>query len=113
MNYKVIPTPEFIKNLKTLKKRYKSIKNDVLKLAAELEKNPTLGTELGNNTFKIRVKNSDNNKGKSAGYRVITYYISKNQEVFLVTIYSKTDKENILDTELKELIAELAPLIER
>ena len=112
MNYKVIPTPEFIKNIKALKKRYKSVKRDVLSLAEELENNPTLGTELGNNTYKIRLKNSDNNKGKSAGYRVITYYINKNQEVFLVTIYSKTDKENILDAELKELIAELAPLIE-
>ena len=56
MNYKVIPTPEFIKNLKTLKKKYKNIKNDVLELANELEKNPTIGTDLGNNTFKIRIK---------------------------------------------------------
>ena len=38
MNYKVIPTPEFIKNLKNLKKKYKNIKDDVLKLADELEK---------------------------------------------------------------------------
>ena len=107
MNYKVIPTPEFIKNLKALKKRYKNIKNDVLELANKLEKNPTMGTELGNNTFKIRVKNSDNNKGKSAGYRIITYCINKQNELFMVTIYSKSKKENILDLELKDLIARL------
>ena len=107
MNYKVIPTPEFVKNLKTLKKKYKNIKNDVLELANELEKNPTMGTELGNNTFKIRIKNSDNNKGKSAGYRIITYCINEQNELFLVTIYSKSEKENILDLELKELIYRL------
>ena len=107
MNYKVIPTPEFIKNLKTLKKKYLNIKNDVLKLANELEKNPTMGTELGNNTFKIRIRNSDNNKGKSAGYRIITYCINDIKEVSLVTIYSKSEKENILDLELKELIGRL------
>jgi len=107
MNYKVIPTPEFIKNLKTLKKKYKNIKNDVLELANELEKNPTIGTDLGNNTFKIRIKNSDNNKGKSAGYRIITYCINDIKEVSLVTIYSKSEKENILELELKELIAKL------
>ena len=107
MNYKVIPTPEFIKNLKALKKRYKNIKNDVLELANKLEKNPTMGTELGNNTFKIRMKNSDNNKGKSAGYRIITYCINKQNELFMVTIYSKSKKENILDLELKDLIARL------
>ncbi|HIP26037.1 MAG TPA: hypothetical protein EYG80_00085 [Flavobacteriaceae bacterium] len=107
MNYKVIPTPEFIKNLKTLKKKYKNIKNDVLELANELEKNPTIGIDLGNNTFKIRIKNSDNNKGKSAGYRIITYCIIDKKEVSLVTIYSKSEKENILELELKELIARL------
>jgi len=107
MNYKVIPTPEFIKNLKTLKKKYKNIKNDVLELANELEKNPTIGKDLGNNTFKIRIKNSDNNKGKSAGYRIVTYCINDIKEVSLVTIYSKSEKENILELELKELIARL------
>jgi len=107
MNYKVIPTPEFIKNIKILKKKYNNIKNDVLILANKLEKNPTMGIELGNNTFKIRIKNSDNNKGKSAGYRIITYCINDKREIFLVTIYSKSEKENILDLELKELITKL------
>lgn len=107
MNYKVIPTPEFIKNLKSLSKKYKSIKKDILGLVNQLETNPTMGTELGNNTFKIRVKNSDNNKGKSAGYRVITYCINELKEISLVTIYSKTDKENILDLELIELIKQI------
>ncbi|WP_297442291.1 type II toxin-antitoxin system RelE/ParE family toxin [Sulfurimonas sp.] len=108
MNYKVIPTPEFIKNLKTLKKKYKNITNDVLELANELENNPTMGIDLGNNTFKIRIKNSDNNKGKSVGYRIITYCINDIKEVSLVTIYSKSEKENILDLELKELITRLS-----
>ena len=63
--------------------------------------------ELENNTFKIRIKNSDNNKGKSAGYRIITYCINDKNEVSLVTIYSKAEKENILDLELKELIGRL------
>lgn len=107
MKYKVSPTPEFIKNLKTLNKKYKSIKNDLLQLANELEKNPTLGTSLGNNTFKIRLKNTDLNKGKSAGYRVITYCINELKEISLVTIYSKSDKENILDLELIELIKQI------
>ena len=110
MNYKIIPTPEFIKNFKTLKKRYKRIKNDILELTAKLEKNPNMGAKLGDNTFKVRIKNSDNNRGKSAGYRVITYCINENSELFLITIYSKSEKENILDLELKKLIAEIEPV---
>lgn len=46
MNYRVIPTPEFIKNLKILSKKYKSIKKDILELANELEINPIKGTDL-------------------------------------------------------------------
>ena len=107
MKYKVIPTPEFIKNLKTLNKKYKSIKKDILELANKLENNPTLGTSLGNNTFKIRLKNTDLNKGKSAGYRVVTYCINELKEISLVTIYSKSDKENILDLEIIELIKQI------
>ena len=107
MSYKVIPTPEFLKNLKSLNKKYKNIKKDVLEIANKLENNPTIGINLGNNTFKIRLKNSDNNKGKSAGYRIITYFVNEEKEVFLVTIYSKSEKENILDLELKELIENL------
>ena len=107
MNYKVIPTPEFIKNLKVLSKKYKNIKKDILELANQLESNPMMGTSLGDNTFKIRVKNSDLTKGKSGGYRVITYCINENNELFLITIYTKSKQENILDTELTELIREL------
>ena len=107
MKYKVIPTPEFIKNLKALNKKYKNIKKDILDLANQLEDNPSMGISLGNNTFKIRIKNSDLNKGKSAGYRVITYCINELKEISLVTIYSKSDKENILDLELIELIRQI------
>ena len=52
MNYKVIPTPEFVRNLKTLKKKYKNIKNDVLELADRLEKNPTFSRAISPETVK-------------------------------------------------------------
>ena len=107
MKYKVIPTPEFIKNLKALNKKYKNIKKDILDLANQLENNPGMGISLGNNTFKVRIKNSDLNKGKSAGYRIITYCVNELKEISLVTIYSKSDKENILDLELIELISKI------
>ena len=104
MKYKVIPTPEFIKNLKSLYKKYKSVKKDVLDLSYKLEENPKLGTSLGQNIYKIRLKNSDINRGKSGGYRIITYLIDEQNEVRLITIYSKSERENILDFELRELI---------
>ncbi len=107
MNYRIIPSDEFKKNVKTLKKKYRNIKQDLELLASELLKNPLIGTELGKNTYKIRIKNRDNNKGKSAGYRIITYVVDKDSKIFLVSIYSKSEKDNILDAELEELIENL------
>jgi len=104
MKYKIIPTDEFIKNLKKLTKKNKNIKKDIFYLIEILENNPKEGIYLGNNTYKIRLKNSSNNKGKSGGYRIITYLIDENGEVYLITIYSKSNRENILDEEIKQLI---------
>ncbi len=107
MNYKIVPSDEFKKNVKSLKKKYRNIKKDIELLAEELLLNPCIGTELGNNTYKIRIKNRDNNKGKSAGYRIITYIVDEQSKIFLVSIYSKSEQDNILDDELKSLIENL------
>lgn len=107
MSYKLIPSDEFKNNLKALHKKYRNIKKDVELLAEELLKDPFQGTELGKNTYKIRIKNSDNNKGKSAGYRVITYIVKNENKIFLVSIYSKSKQDNILDIELKEIVENL------
>ena len=107
MKYKIIPTDEFLKNLKKLAKKNKNIKKDILDLIDILENNPKEGVYLGNNTYKIRLKNSNNNKGKSGGYRIITYLIDENFEIYLITIYSKSNRESILDDEIKKLIKNL------
>ena len=61
-----------------------------------MEKNPKHGVPLAQGLYKVRIKNSDNNKGKSAGYRVITYSVIEN-EIFLVDIYSKSQMENLAE----------------
>ena len=43
-------------------------------------------------------------KGKSGGSRVIICVKVVNQTVYLLTIYDKSDKENISDKELDELL---------
>lgn len=44
--------------------------------------------------YKVRVKNSNIQKGKSAGYRVI-YYLQTATNIILLTVYSKSDQEDI------------------
>jgi hypothetical protein len=68
-----------------------------------LEENPLLGTQLTDGRYKIRLKNHSNNKGKSGGYRVITY-TKIEDTIILVYIYSKSDHDSILDKKIDAIV---------
>ena len=103
MSYKIETIPRFEKDVKSLKKKFPKIKKDLISLVEMLSSNPEMGTNLGENLFKIRLSNSSIPTGKSGGFRVITYY-KTNDTLFLVTIYSKTEQDNILTAKLKKII---------
>ena len=103
MNYKIETIPRFDKDVKKLKKRFPKIKDDLTLLVEELSKNPNLGTHLENSIFKIRLQNSSIPTGKRSGFRVITYYIN-DEILYLVTMYSKSDKDTIITDKLKDII---------
>jgi mRNA-degrading endonuclease RelE of RelBE toxin-antitoxin system len=105
MNYKVIPVDKFKKETKRLIKKYPSLKSELTELAASLSIEPTQGTALGNNVFKIRVSIKSKGKGKSGGARIITYVISPQKEVYLLTIYDKAEFDSIDDKMLRRIIA--------
>ena len=54
--------------------------------------------------MKIRVAIKSKGKGKSGGARVITYMIAVREDVYLLTVFDKSEKENISDQELQELL---------
>lgn len=99
-------TPRFRKDLKDLAKRYRSIRKDLQPLIEELQSGKTPGDRiegLDRQVFKVRLKNSDIQKGKSAGYRVI-YYLQTQTGIVLVTIYSKSDLSDISDRTIEQAI---------
>lgn len=103
----VTSTPDFKSNLKVLCKRYKSMKKDFGDFLEELEKNPFQGSELGKGLRKIRLAITSKGKGKSGGARVITVTAIVSVEetdVTLLTIYDKSDRETIKDSELKKML---------
>ncbi len=104
MNYNIVALPTFSLKLKKLAKKYKKIKFDLQELQKELSLNPKIGIVLQHNCYKIRVVNSSVPRGKSGGFRVVYYFVDENNKVFLMTIYSKTQKENLSDSELLELL---------
>lgn len=104
MNYNIIAVPTFKKELKKLAKKYRSLKTDLAALFDILETNPTQGIALGNNCYKIRISIASKGKGKSAGARVITNFVIADHTVFLLTIYDKSEKDNLSDKELTLLL---------
>ncbi len=58
---------------------------------------------------KLRWASGKNNKGKSGGVRIL-YHYSKEVMVLLITLYSKSEKENITQAEksiLKSIVEKL------
>jgi mRNA-degrading endonuclease RelE of RelBE toxin-antitoxin system len=69
-------TPRFKRDLRDLAKRYRSIRTDLQPLIEELQAGETPGDRIARleyRIFKIRLENSNIQKGKSGGYRVIYY----------------------------------------
>jgi len=108
---KVIPTDYFNKKAKPLVKKYKTLQAEINALALEIEKNPSLGIDLGDNVRKIRLASKSKGKGKSGGFRVITYLLNlkKNavSEVYLISIYDKSEMENMPKEEIKQVLKEI------
>jgi mRNA-degrading endonuclease RelE of RelBE toxin-antitoxin system len=104
MNYKVKFIPKFEKELKRLAKKYPSLKNEYIALVQSLKIEPEQGISLGNNCYKIRIAIASKAKGKSGGARVITYVQVIHELVYLLTIFDKSEKENLPDKELQLLL---------
>ncbi|MCG8320024.1 MAG: type II toxin-antitoxin system RelE/ParE family toxin [Cytophagales bacterium] len=97
MSYEVIAIPNFKREIKKLAKKFPSLKNDFAQLLESLQEEPTQGTSLGNNCYKIRMAITSKGKGKSGGSRVITHLKVSHTSVYLLSIYDKSEQENISD----------------
>ena len=101
-------TPRFKKDLRELAKRYRSIRSDVQPLIDQLQASEIPGDRIAGikyQVFKVRVKNSNIQKGKSGGYRVI-YYLKNAQGIILTTIYSKSDLTDVSNEIIEQAIAQ-------
>ena len=97
---------EFKNSLRKLAKKYRGIRKDIQPILEDLQQGEFQGDRIANigyTVFKQRVKNSDNQKGKSAGYRVI-YYVRTTDTVVLITIYSKSEQADISASDIKRIV---------
>ena len=112
--YTIIPTSRFEKDIKYYikKKKYSHIGADIKRITDELAQGHLVGKEIPGlalsehgHIFKVRSVNTDIDSGQSNGYRILYYAISEEQKIYLLTIYSKKDDNNIpSDKEIISLI---------
>lgn len=104
MSFEIIPILPFQRQAKRLIKKFPSLKNEVFTLIETLKENPHQGTPLGFDCYKIRLSIASKNKGKSGGARLITCVYVASSELYLLSIYDKSERSSLNDKELKELI---------
>jgi hypothetical protein len=113
MSCKIIALDNFRREAKRLLKKFPSLKDELLDLEQTLLQDPRTGIEVAKNTYKIRLAVKSKGKGKSGGMRVLTHVVeiemqleAQNSEVtvFLLSIYDKSEEENISDKDLRQLI---------
>lgn len=107
---KIDLTPEYKRNLRELVKKYRQIRSDVQPIIEQIQEGNFLGNRIpgiGEEyvILKLRIKNSNIQKGKSAGYRLI-YQVESPTSILLLTIYSKSDREDISPNEIRSILAE-------
>ncbi len=97
----------FDRKVKRLLKKHSSLIDDIINLGEVLSQNPTQGESLGAGLYKVRMASESKGKGKSGGFRIITYFVdeSKNdQTVYLVTIYDKSEQSTIVKKDLLKIV---------
>jgi mRNA-degrading endonuclease RelE of RelBE toxin-antitoxin system len=110
MHYRIVLTRPFKGSVKKLTKRYSHVKEDVRTAVEVLLQTPSLGVVIpgGSGVRKLRVRNTDLQKGKSAGYRLLYYVVDEPTGIiYLLLLYAKSDRSDITRRELEELLNEL------
>ena len=94
----VLYSSRFIKKVKEVAKKHSSFVADLEELEQSLIDNPMQGNSLGAGLYKIRLALKSKGKGKSGGFRIITFLVTESDNSVLInmlTLYDKSEENNI------------------
>lgn len=108
--YNVNSTDEFKKQVEKLARKFPKILDLVEDLFIEIGNGNIQGDRINNLkikncvVFKQRLENPDANKGKSGGFRAIYLLLKTGNDIYPLTIYSKSDQEDISKDEIIKIL---------
>jgi hypothetical protein len=77
--------------------------DDVSDLITFLAENPTAGEVMSDTGGCRKVQVAGRGKGKSGGYRTVTFYTGESMPVFLLTVFGKGERSNLTKAERNQL----------
>ncbi|WP_338814681.1 hypothetical protein V9L05_05430 [Bernardetia sp. Wsw4-3y2] len=112
MVVEIVISENFKREAKKFLKKYASLKSELRELVEELKENPKLGTQILENAYKIRLACKSKGKGKSGGFRIISYLEEIEEEeieilITLLSIYDKSETDSISNAQIKAIINSL------
>jgi hypothetical protein len=104
----VVESPEFAADAKAAGLN----EDEVRQIITLLAKRPDAGVLIPGTGGARKVRFAGRGRGKSGGYRVITFYSGVDLPVFLLTVFGKGAKIDLTPGERNELRRELADVAE-
>ena len=106
--HSVIETPDFVADARRagISDRERST------IVSTLARDPRAGDAIPGAGGARKVRFGGRGKGKSGGYRVITFYAGPDVPVFLLNVFAKGDRVDLSQAERNTLRRELAELAE-
>lgn len=99
---------QFKQDIKRLAKKYRHIKSDIQPIIEQLKLGDLIGVRIPETNdifYKVRIKNSDIQKGKSGGYRLI-YHVQGSTIIIMMTIYAKSEQADISAKRIQEILTD-------
>lgn len=97
-------------------KRASVTEDEIGRIISELAKNPTTGQVIAGTGGARKFRYRGRGKGKSGGYRVVTFFTGDDMPVFLIDIFAKGDRINLSKSErnhLKSILSKIAEAYKR
>ena len=103
----MIETPFFLRDAKAAGLS----DQDRMEIVDFIARNPTAGDEIKGTGGARKVRFAGKGKGKSGGYRVITFYSGDDIPTFLLNVFAKNEKTDLSQAEqnaFRDVLASLA-----
>lgn len=103
----VVETPAFLADSQALE----LTEEERLAIVTWIAANPEAGTVIEGTAGARKVRFAGRGKGKSGGYRVITFFSGRDIPVFLLNVFAKNEKTDLTPRERRVLKTVLAGIV--